>query len=517
MANCLSLSRYQLWVISIAMCISISSLAAGMPVVKDVVLNSRQNDDSPPPATTPGECQTDRSDDYYGLGVRMGIYLAWFQALIAFNFVPSEIPSALDTNAIFLFAVLIAMVRCTITSLILQIDALILMHLGAGSIFGVMSIWGYRTSLYVREGPMKGISHFGGFGTHMRLLLCTAFAAYGLFFWLRGIDGHPAALISGTGNAENGLYCTPLYTFMFSRVLADGGVRVFYIICTVGSLCYWGVQLLSSSLAAYARPMKMYRLGKAGQWRTTSRLDYATGLNYKQLKYLFYFLRFGNLAWVVFSMVNIEFTLNYNRMYDVIGWRGHLFFPSQLIPLIIGVLGFLRVIYVGYEEWRSPQDIEPSLEREEPLSPQRTATRPVGRRLLKTFAPKTFATKSTIPPNLTLAVAKYRGDLMDPLLQGQPAYLRYLVSYMPWLVLVRWWHLQDTAYEQKVYESTSREADATDTRSHSRHESWHSGNSTLRGPQSPHDHWKGYIPGGIPNQSPRTPGFPRPPPPTRTV
>ncbi len=90
-------------------------------------------------------------DDYYGLGVRLGIYLSWVQAWVAFNFVPSEIAGALDTNTIFLPAVVLAMIRCTITQLIVQVDALILMHLGAGTVFGVLSIWGYRTSWYLRE------------------------------------------------------------------------------------------------------------------------------------------------------------------------------------------------------------------------------------------------------------------------------------------------------------------------------------------------------------------------------
>lgn len=258
-------------------------VVASSPIAEPFPIQPRQQyaDDNAPETFEPGTCKSDRSDDYYGLGVRLGMYLTWFQAWIAFNFVPSEIQSALDANAIFLFAVILAMVRCTITDLILQVDALILTHLGAGTIFSVISIWGYRTRYYTLEGPAKAISHFGGFGTHMRLLLCVAFAAFSLYFWTEGMHGPNPGMIAGTGREEDP-QCLVLYTFMFSHVEADGPVRLFYVVMCSLLLVYWGIMLITSSLAALARVMKMRMLMKAGQWRTSSRLHYATGLSRKQ-------------------------------------------------------------------------------------------------------------------------------------------------------------------------------------------------------------------------------------------
>ncbi len=255
---------------------------ASFPIREAVSLPPRQvmGGDNPPDPLEPGNCQTERSDDYYGLGVRLGIYLAWVQAWLAFNFVPSEISNTLDTNTIFLLAVVLAMVRCTITDLIVQVDGLILMHLGAGTIFGVLSIWGYRTSWYLRDGPTKGIAHFGGFGTHVRLLLCVSFASYGLFFWLEGIHGPDPAMSAGDPNGDPA--CLTLYTFMFTKLRADGGIRIFYIVMCICCLVYWGTMLLASSLAAVARALKLYQLARYSQWRTTSRLHFATGLNQKQ-------------------------------------------------------------------------------------------------------------------------------------------------------------------------------------------------------------------------------------------
>ncbi len=50
------------------------------------------------------------------------------------------------------------MVRCTITKVLTQLDCVILMHLSGGTVFSVLSLWGYRTCHYEAEGP-KGIRH----------------------------------------------------------------------------------------------------------------------------------------------------------------------------------------------------------------------------------------------------------------------------------------------------------------------------------------------------------------------
>ncbi|KAH8899785.1 hypothetical protein GQ53DRAFT_835835 [Thozetella sp. PMI_491] len=423
--------------------------AAGVPV-QGVSLMPREDvmgSENPPPQVGPGNCQTERSDDYYGLGVRLGIYMAWIQAWVAFNWVPSEIAGALDTNTIFLVAVVLAMVRCTITGLIVQVDGLILMHLGAGTIFGVLSIWGYRTSWYLREGPAKGIAHFGGLGTHARLLLCVAFASYGLYFWMKGIYGPNPGLMAGSP-MDTDPDCLNLYTFMFTKLRADGGIRYFYITMCCCCLLYWGIMLVTSSLAGVARVVKLYNLARYNQWRTTSRLHFATGYSQKQLRRLFFFLSSYTLIWMIFSMTTVEMTLNYNKMLQVLGWRGHFWFPSQLIPAVIGACGLLRVLYVGFEQWRSPTDAEPSLPRDVPIDPGQGVTMPHGRSAFRLFAARTLANAT----NVYSSKYDHHDDEMDPLLEGQAAWLRCLVSYLPWLVLVRWWHLADEDYEWNLYE-----------------------------------------------------------------
>lgn len=217
-------------------------------------------------------CTTDRSSDYYGLGVRLGVYFMWVTGWVANISLPDEIAGAMDTNSIFMFALVIAMGRCTITGLISRLDGLILMHLSGGTLFSVMSIWGYRTCFYSLQGP-KGISNFGGFGTHMRLLLCTTVSTYGLWFWYFGVHG---SLNKGIGA------CATTYTFFFGKLDVEGGIRIYYIIVCIGCTFYFGMMTLVGLLGPIMRLMKMRWLLKYKFFHYSSRLKYATGFNYGQ-------------------------------------------------------------------------------------------------------------------------------------------------------------------------------------------------------------------------------------------
>ncbi|OAL20685.1 hypothetical protein AYO22_08694 [Fonsecaea multimorphosa] len=411
------------------------------------------------------QCQSARASDYYGIGVRLGIYFSWFTGWIvsachspvfylfarshsyvqANSFVPGDIGGALDTNAIFLFANLVAMVRCTITKVLTQLDCVILMHLSGGTIFSVLSLWGYRTCHYVREGP-KGIRHFGGFGTHLRLLLSMAVAVYGLWFWWFGIQPDTTVINVDTGP------CKTVYTFMFAKVRADGGVRIFYIIVCIGCVIYFGIMLLVSSLALYARVAKAVGMAKKKKWRTSTRLHYATGLYQKELRRILYFLRVGNFLFIVWSMILVECTLNFNHVKEVLGPGGRIFFPDQLIPMIIGTFSFLRLGYKVLEKWRDPDD-DPSLPTE--LKPSKTQQDfPGPKRIFKLFAPPTSSAHprpqapEDMPPEDT--------DI-DQIVQDEPIRLRYLVTWLPWLSLLHWW----TDDEQQQQRQNSHKRDAS--------------------------------------------------------
>jgi hypothetical protein len=222
----------------------------------------------------PIQCETERAPDYYGLGVRLGIYFSWLQGYIANTMLPSEIAGALDANTIFLLTLLVAMIKCSRVRMLKQIDGLVLMHLSGGTIFGVLSIWGYRTVQYSEEGP-KAIRHFGGYGTHVRLIVSLAISVFGLWFWMWGIVG-------GLEPIDDTPECGTVYTFFFGKLRADGGMRYFYIVICIGCIVYFGIMLLASSLAGYAKVDKMIRLARSNRWADTAKLRFATGFKYKE-------------------------------------------------------------------------------------------------------------------------------------------------------------------------------------------------------------------------------------------
>lgn len=55
-------------------------------------------------------CGFEGNPDFYGLGIRVGIYLQWITAYLANHFLQEATDSSLETNTIFLVALFVAMV-----------------------------------------------------------------------------------------------------------------------------------------------------------------------------------------------------------------------------------------------------------------------------------------------------------------------------------------------------------------------------------------------------------------------
>ena len=137
-------------------------------------------------------------------------------------------------------------------------------------------------------------------------------------------------------------------------------------------------------------------------------------------------------------MVTCEFTLNYNHVKEVLGENGRIFFPSQLIPMVIGACGLVRVSYLRIGQWRSPTDSKPSLDSV-PSTPTRKVTLPKGKSFFKIFAPATqYSASGHLEgegkrPNI-------EDDKVDEEMVGKPPWWRYLVSWLPWLqAATQWW------------------------------------------------------------------------------
>ena len=219
-------------------------------------------------------CSSEVSNDYYGLGVRLGIYMIWVTSWLANNWVPDEISGALDANSIFLLALLTSIFRGTFShgaNQLRYIDGLILMHLCAGYLFGCFSLWGYRTVWYLQEGR-KGIRHFGRVGTHFRLILMAAISAYGIWFWIEGVEDGLAELRYGPkpGEEEGAVKyaCYPLVTFFFTKLRVKGGIRIWYIFITISCTIYFGLMLLIATVERLMLAWGAKRFFSVGKYET---------------------------------------------------------------------------------------------------------------------------------------------------------------------------------------------------------------------------------------------------------
>ncbi|KAH7303964.1 hypothetical protein B0I35DRAFT_517099 [Stachybotrys elegans] len=359
-------------------------------------------------------CNTDRASDYYGLGVRLGIYLSWFQAWIANTMLPSEIGAAADTNTVFLLTLFVAMAIDSMSGPLAQVDALVLMHLCGGATFGILSIWGYRTRLYIDNGP-KAIGLFGSWGTHFRVFISLAISIYGLWFWVWGITGGLRSLGPNDGmegTTPNAPECGVVYTFFFARLHAAGGIRYFYIFVCSGCLLYFAAMFFTSLLTAWFH-IDVFAGKVHNHWSNEARHEddgsihrprYVTGFNREELAMMHKFLRVMNLIWLVFSAVMVEITLNFNHIDGVLGGpQNNLSSPGQLLPLLVGAVGFAST---GY------QLVQDKLFNREKRSK-------IFRR--RRFGPRTLRSTTNL----------------DRQQEKRSVFVRYLVGWLPWLSLLQ--------------------------------------------------------------------------------
>lgn len=303
-------------------------------------------------------------------------------------------------------------------------------HLGMGTVLGVLTTWGYRTCYYQTEGP-QGIKHLGGFGTHLRLLLSAAINIFGMWYWMHGVTPGDSSLMHDVGPCGN------VYTFMFAKVNAAGRIRIFYIIVSTFWTIYFGIMILASPIAGIVRAKRIVALSRRKRYQTSHMLHIATGYNYRELRLIFQALRAFNFFWMAWSMITVEFVLNYNHVDSVLGPGGRIYFPSQLIPMIIGAFSFVRLVYLKFEKIRYNEAEPTATVAREPTIEGSPQPKPKGKDLVRLFAPPKGVPRTASdfePPKDT--------DI-DRRVQHDPTWLRYLVAYLPWLSLLPRWTGRD--------------------------------------------------------------------------
>jgi hypothetical protein len=170
-----------------------------------------------------------------------GVYWQWVTCYLANRYVVEEISSALDANAIFLLALLIAMLRATLSHEhhnllsesevpdITLLDALVLLQLCYGYLFSVLSLFGYRTRLF-------GRAYISIVGTYIRLFLAGAISGYSVWFWFNGVEH----LVQGE--------CGSPVMFFFAKVHVLGGIKYFWKVVAIFCALYFCTVFLAGFL-----------------------------------------------------------------------------------------------------------------------------------------------------------------------------------------------------------------------------------------------------------------------------
>lgn len=136
-------------------------------------------------------------------------------------------------------------------------------------------------------------------------------------------------------------------------------------------------------------------------------------------------------------MVTVECILNFNHVTEVLGPGGRIYFPSQLIPMIIGAFTFCRLIYLKSMKIIYPTS-EPTVVEQIPVRgtvPPHPKGKEVVKDVGKLFSPPSGSSQRAVrftPPE---------DQDIDPRMQNEHAWVRYIVAYLPWLSLLpRWNH-----------------------------------------------------------------------------
>ncbi|KAE9993780.1 hypothetical protein EG327_003285 [Venturia inaequalis] len=289
----------------------------------------------------PPQCGFEGNPDLYGLGIRIGVYFQWASALIIWRWYPEGRNELGGAYLVFLFALLIAMVVITARrEPIHSAEILLLIYIIFGGVFTVMMI-GLRKSHLQKAKKIKT-----SWPQTMALFFILAAASiYCTWFWLSGIHHHDF-LDTNCGT----------YGFLFTKVsLKNKHVTRFFaalsmylaILYTLGSVyavgalaaflmkAPWLIRIIQESKRlSRARDAKSpERSPLLRSWRIA---ELATGI----------IAPATNIVSFFYSIIGLEMTLHWNHVTGVYTINS----VGQLIPFVIGLVGFIKVIYEPIKE-----------------------------------------------------------------------------------------------------------------------------------------------------------------------
>ena len=126
----------------------------------------------------------------------------------------------------------------------------------------------------------------------------------------------------------------------------------------------------------------------------------------------------------------VELTLRWNHVKDVLGPNGNISYPAQLLPMMIGALSFLRILWLLFQRLRNPSvdsyDGNEATQQKVGGSSGASTDNPRAGLGLLHYSP---ATNAVIEGE----------DYDDSLALNRSPIERYTVAYLPWMSQFEFW------------------------------------------------------------------------------
>jgi hypothetical protein len=287
-----------------------------------------------------GDCSFEGNNDLYGLGIRIGVYINWWATCFANNFVPSEAPPMRALNTAFQLGLLIALLHQG--THIHAIEAYILISIR----FGDISVSTVLLMLHLdRRSPRNHFQppklrylyeHVTFIGIFLRLIIAIIFDGYSAYYWFYGIDKMARSPC-------------PTWGFFLVRVDLFGWFRTFNQVVLIG-------QCILGPLCFFYFSQKVLRVLDGNEFTDVFFFVFHQGHEEDQFpQWISTAIPLLNVILISLVTLTAELTLRWNKVFDVnqIGSAG------QLIPAIVSICGFCKVLYsYGVEYWKPEPNID---------------------------------------------------------------------------------------------------------------------------------------------------------------
>jgi hypothetical protein len=152
---------------------------------------------------------------------------------------------------------------------------------------------------------------------------------------------------------------------------------------------------------------------------------------------MFNLFRIFNLFWILFCAMMIEMTLTKNNMLQTFPKYGKIAYPAQLIPLIVGVLSFLRVLWLVYAEWKEADETKSRRRNEDADARNEKANLPSLYHFSIDIFKRIFSSSAQPEPR-TPTFEVEQPDMPEVL---RPSHHRYAIALLPWLSTFKSWRI----------------------------------------------------------------------------